>query len=69
MVQWLRLCTFTAGDTGLIPIQGIKILHAKQHSKKIFLIKIKFKKWFLLTMHFTILLTVCQIYIYIYIYV
>ena len=36
MIQWLRLCTFTAGDTGSIPGQGIKILHAMQHSKKIF---------------------------------
>ena len=39
MVQWLRLCTFTAGGTGSIPGQGTKILHAtwckgKEKTKK-----------------------------------
>ena len=29
VVQWLILCTFGAGDMGLIPGQGIKIPHAK----------------------------------------
>ena len=28
VVQWLRLLTSTAGDTGSIPSQGTKILHA-----------------------------------------
>ena len=28
MEQWLRLCASTAGDAGLIPGQGTKILHA-----------------------------------------
>ena len=28
VVQWLRLCTFIAGDVGLIPGQGTKIPHA-----------------------------------------
>ena len=28
MVQWLRLCTSTAGDMGSIPGRGTKILHA-----------------------------------------
>ena len=28
VVQWLRLCTSTAGDVGLIPGQGTKIPHA-----------------------------------------
>ena len=27
-VQWIRLCTSTAGSVGLIPGQGIKIPHA-----------------------------------------
>lgn len=67
VVQWSRLYTFTAGNTGLIPGLGIKILHAMQHSKKIFLIKIKIKKVVssYLQCTFTILLTTCQIYIYI----
>ena len=29
-VQWLRLCASNAGGMGLIPGQGIKILHATQ---------------------------------------
>ena len=33
-VQWLRLCTSTAGVAGLIPSQGTEILHAAQHSQK-----------------------------------
>ena len=33
-VQWLRLCTSTAGVTGLIPGQGTKIPHAVQCSWK-----------------------------------
>ena len=28
MVQWLRLCTFSAGGKGSIPGQGTKIPHA-----------------------------------------
>ena len=28
------LCTSTAGDTGLIPVQGTKIPHATRHGKK-----------------------------------
>ena len=28
VVQWLRLCTPNAGDTGFIPGQGTKIPHA-----------------------------------------
>ena len=28
VVQWLQLCTSTAGDMGLIPSQGAKILYA-----------------------------------------
>ena len=35
MVQWLRLCIFTAGDTGLIPGQGRSTYHAVQPKKKI----------------------------------
>ena len=31
-VQWLRLCTFTAGDAGSIP--ACKILHATWHGQK-----------------------------------
>ena len=34
MVQWLRLHTSNAGDAGLIPGQGIKILHAARPKKK-----------------------------------
>ena len=34
MVQWLGLCTSTAGGIGLIPGWGIKILHAVQSGKK-----------------------------------
>ena len=30
VVQWSRLHASTAGDTGSIPGQGIKILHAMQ---------------------------------------
>ena len=33
MVQWLRLCTSTAGDMGLIPGWGPKIPHAMLHSQ------------------------------------
>ena len=44
MVQWLRLCTSTAGGMGLIPDQGTKILHATMSSQT----KIKNKQiWFL----------------------
>ena len=31
LVQWLRLCTSTAGDTGSIPSPGTKIPHAMPH--------------------------------------
>ena len=34
MVQWLRFCTFNAGDIGLTPGQGTEILHATRHSQK-----------------------------------
>ena len=34
-VQWLRLCTYNAGDAGSIPGQGIKVPHAVQCSQKI----------------------------------
>ena len=34
MVQWLRLCIFTAGDTSLIPGQGRSTYHAVQPKKK-----------------------------------
>ena len=34
MVQWLRLCTSSAGGAGLIPGQGTKIPHAVGCSKK-----------------------------------
>ena len=34
MEQWLRLCASTAGDAGLIPGQGTKILHALWHGQK-----------------------------------
>ena len=43
VVQWLRLCTSNAGDTGSISDQGTKTPHALQHSQKNFLI-IKKKK-------------------------
>ena len=33
-VQWLRLCTSTAGGMGSNPGQGTKILHAMWHSQK-----------------------------------
>ena len=33
-VQWLRLCTSTAGGTGSIPGQGTKIPHAPRPKKK-----------------------------------
>ena len=33
MVQWLRLCTSTAGVTGSIAGQGTKILNATQPKK------------------------------------
>ena len=35
VAQWLGLCTSTAGSTGSIPNQGIKILHASRCSQKI----------------------------------
>ena len=34
VVQWLRLCAFTAGGVGLIPGQGNKISYATQPKKK-----------------------------------
>ena len=34
VVQWFRLCASTAGDVGLIPGWGTKILHATGHSQK-----------------------------------
>ena len=34
VVQWLRLCTSTAGAAGSIPRQGTKILHSVPPSKK-----------------------------------
>ena len=34
VVQWLRLCAFTAGGVGLIPGQGNKISYAAQPKKK-----------------------------------
>ena len=34
-VQWLRLCSSTAEDKGLIPGQGTKIPHATWHSQNI----------------------------------
>ena len=34
VVQWLRLRTSTAGDTGSIPGRETKILHAAQHGQK-----------------------------------
>ena len=40
VVQWLRFCALNAGDTGLIPGWGTKILHASQHGPP----KIKNKK-------------------------
>ena len=33
-VQWLRLCTSTAGGVGSIPDQGTKILHVVRQKKK-----------------------------------
>ena len=41
VVQWLRLCTSTAGGVGLIPGQGTKLLHAIRHGQKI---NLKIKK-------------------------
>ena len=35
MVQWLGLNAPNAGGTGLIPVQGAKILHAERQGKKI----------------------------------
>ena len=40
VVQWLGLCAFTAGDMGLIPGRGTKILHATQRGQKIEIKKI-----------------------------
>ena len=34
VVQWLRLCTSTAGDLRSIPGQGTKIPHTLQHGQK-----------------------------------
>ena len=34
VVQWLRLCTSTAGAVGSIPGQETKIPHAARHSQK-----------------------------------
>ena len=34
MVQWLRLCTSSAGDAGSNPGRGTKIPHAVWHSQK-----------------------------------
>ena len=34
VVQWLRLCTPSAGDTGSIPGWGTKILYVVGHKKK-----------------------------------
>ena len=34
-VQWLRFCTATAWEMGLIPSPGTKIPHAKQRSQKL----------------------------------
>ena len=34
MVQWLRLCTSTAGGEGSIPSQGTKIPYAVQCGKQ-----------------------------------
>ena len=34
MVQWLGLCTSTAGGIGLIPGQGVKILQVAWYNKK-----------------------------------
>ena len=34
MVQWLRLCTSTAGGTRSIPGQGTRILCAARHGQK-----------------------------------
>ena len=33
-VQWLKLCSSTAGDLGLIPGQGTRILHTVRCGKK-----------------------------------
>ena len=33
VVQWLRLCTFRAGDEGSIPGQGTRVLHAGPHGQ------------------------------------
>ena len=41
VVQWLRLCLFSAWDTGSIPGQGTKILQVMWHGQKI---KISLKK-------------------------
>ena len=34
VVQRLRLCTCSLGDTGALPSQGAKIPHATWHSQK-----------------------------------
>ena len=41
VVQWLRLCTYSAGGMGSIPGWTTKIPNAKQHSQK----KKKKEKW------------------------
>ena len=43
-VQWLRLCTSTAGGMGLIPCQRTKILHVTRHDQKQTNKKIRKKK-------------------------
>ena len=35
VVQWLRLCDFTAGGTGLIPVCRTKTLQDAWHGQKI----------------------------------
>ena len=46
VIQWLRLCTFTAGKVGLIPGQGTKIPYAMQHMGSYYGIILKLKKKF-----------------------
>ena len=40
-MQWLRLCTYNAGDTGSVPGLGGKTSHAVSHYQKV---KKKLKK-------------------------
>ena len=44
-VQWLRLYTFTEGDTGSVPGWRTKIPHAKLHSQKNKYVNLRFLKW------------------------